>query len=160
MLTDIERRGLKAVVTLAVKEAGGQENCAGLGRIKRPAAFSDYGNRAVEDRHIPLDVAVEIDRFNSNGRLIRAAARLLGFLLIPMPRRDDRLTVVQAAVEVAKEGSEAIAAVAPYLSPDSRLPAPSASMRAHSLRQIDEAIEAMLNIRALLDPPQDDGGEQ
>ncbi len=80
------RTELKGVVKLAVVEAGGQENCANVsGRIRRAAAFSDYANAALDDRHIPLDVAVEIDAFNGNGRILKAAAALLGFVLFRLP---------------------------------------------------------------------------
>ncbi|MET3925576.1 phage regulatory CII family protein [Devosia sp. 2618] len=85
-LTSMFRRELKGVVKLAVVEAGGQENCANVsGRIVRAAAFSDYANPVVDDRHIPLDVAVELDAFNGNGRIIKAAARMLGFVLVRLP---------------------------------------------------------------------------
>lgn len=86
VITPLFRASLKGVVKLAVVEAGGQENCANVsGRIRRAAAFSDYANPALEDRHIPLDVAVELDSFNGNGRILSAAAALIGFVLVRLP---------------------------------------------------------------------------
>jgi len=161
MLNELERRGLKAVVSVAVKEAGGQENCTAISsRIRRAAAFSDYANVEHPARHIPLDVAIEIDRFNRNGRLVRAGARLLGYLLIPMPRPRMDGSKVEVLAATIKETGEAVAAIAPYLDEASnRLPSPS--HRCHTIRQIDEAIEALLAARARLDPPKsdDEGGE-
>lgn len=159
MLNDLERRGLKSVVRVAVKEAGGQENCAAVSsRIKRAAAFSDYGNDEVADRHIPLDVAVEIDRFNKNGRIVRAAARTLGFLLVAMPSRRVAGSTFDVLTTAIKEGSEGVAAVTPLLAAghDATL---SPARREHTITQIDEAIEAFLELRARLQPPADEGDE-
>jgi hypothetical protein len=81
------RTELKGVVKLAVVEAGGQENCANVSaRIKRAAAFSDYANPAIDDRHMPVDVALELDAFNGNGRIVGAMARALGFVLVRLPQ--------------------------------------------------------------------------
>lgn len=86
MIAPMFRTVLKGVVKLAVVEAGGQENCANVsGRIKRAAAFSDYANPALEDRHIPLDVALELDAFNGNGRILKAAVAMLGYVMVRLP---------------------------------------------------------------------------
>lgn len=86
MLKSMFRTELKGVVKLAVVEAGGQENCANVSsRIKRAAAFSDYANPAHDDRHIPLDVALELDAFNGNGRILKAAVAMLGFVMVRLP---------------------------------------------------------------------------
>lgn len=86
MLTDLERRMLKSVVGLAVKTAGGQENAVNVNsRIGRAAAFSDYANPLLEDRHCPIDVAVELDQFNPEPLVLRAMARLTGHVLVALP---------------------------------------------------------------------------
>lgn len=86
MIGPMFRTALKGVVKLAVVEAGGQENCANVsGRIKRAAAFSDYANPTLEDRHIPLDVALELDAFNGNGRILKAAVAMLGYVMVRLP---------------------------------------------------------------------------
>ncbi len=87
MLSHMFRTELKGVVKLAVVEAGGQENCANVStRIKRAAAFSDYANPGIEDRHLPIDVALELDGFNGNGRIVGAMARALGFVTVRLPQ--------------------------------------------------------------------------
>lgn len=86
MLSEIERRTLKTVVGHAVKTAGGQENAVNVNsRINRPAAFSDYANAALEDRHCPIDVAVELDQFNPEPLILKAMARLAGHAVVRLP---------------------------------------------------------------------------
>ena len=81
------RTELKGVVKLAITEAGGQENAANVsGRIKRHSAFSEYANADVADRVMPIDVAIELDAFNGNGRIVGAMARMLGFVLVRLPQ--------------------------------------------------------------------------
>lgn len=104
MLSHMFRTELKGVVKLAVVEAGGQENCANVSaRIKRAAAFSDYANPAIEDRHLPIDVALELDAFNGNGRIVGAMARALGFLLIRVPQGRGPAKVMEASGRSAQE---------------------------------------------------------
>ncbi len=87
MLSDLERKALKNIVGHAVKLAGGQENAVNVtSRISRAAAFSDYANLALDDRHCPIDVAVELDQFNPEPLILRTMARLAGQALIPLPR--------------------------------------------------------------------------
>jgi hypothetical protein len=77
MLDDLERRALKSVVGHAVKLAGGQDNAVNVNsRIGRAAAFSDYANHALTDRHCPIDVAIEIDQFNAEPLILKTMARL------------------------------------------------------------------------------------
>lgn len=155
MKDDLDFRGLKAVTRVAVKEAGGQENCAAISkRIQRPAAFSDYANPEIPERVIPLDVAIELDRFNKNGRLIRFAARMLGYLMVPMPRLKRAATTAEALAKVVKESSEAMASIAPFI--DQAHMKPSQTQRAYAIKQIDEMIEAGLEMRAMLEPPASD----
>lgn len=79
------RRGLKRVVKLAVHR-GGQEALASVsGRIRRAAAFSDYGNEDIPDRHMPIDVAVEVDLYNGRPLILTAMAKLLGCIVVSMP---------------------------------------------------------------------------
>lgn len=139
------RRELKGVVKLAVVEAGGQENCANISsRIRRPAAFSDYANLAVEERHIPLDVAVELDAFNGNGRLIRAAAGLLGFVLVRLPEVARGVTHLgRVTAQAMKECSDVFSRLAEALDDGHIDDAEMAGLE----REIDEAIEKLVKLK-------------
>lgn len=145
MLTQMFGREIKGVVKLAIVEAGGQENCANVsGRIKRAAAFSDYANPAIDDRHIPLDVALEIDAFNGNGRIIRAAARMLGFVLVRLPDavlNGSRLGRVGA--QALKETSDVFASLGEALD-DNVL---TADELPNFEQQVDEAIVMLVKLK-------------
>lgn len=137
MLSHTFRTELKGVVKLAVVEAGGQENCANVSqRIKRPAAFSDYANSAIDDRHLPVDVAIELDAFNGNGRIVGAMARLLGYMLVKLPQvvssgtRLGRLTG-----QAMKETADVFATLGDALDDHELSPAELANLET----QIDEA---------------------
>lgn len=79
------RRWLKKIVKGSVRKAG-QEALASIStRIQRAAAFSDYGNTELPDRHMPIDVAIEVDAYNGDQRIIEAMARLLGCIVVKLP---------------------------------------------------------------------------
>ncbi len=143
MLTSLDRLELMGVTKLAVKEAGGQENAVNVTRITRGATFSDYANPQRPEM-IPLDVAVEIDQFNGNARLVGKAADMLGCLVFRKPEIAPADTDEHGLLRVAKETTEAIATgwaarADGVVTPDER---------ATELTQIDEAIVALLELRA------------
>lgn len=143
MLTDLERRNLKARVGMAVKLAGGQDNAANVSaRIDRPATFSDYANPSVGNRHVPIDVAVEIDQFNGQPLIVGAAARMLGYELVHLPGTSRSMTALALSI---KEGAEAIAAISEMIDEGARTPGPD---RERIVREIDEAVRAFLEARA------------
>lgn len=145
MLTALDRKQLKGVVRLAVREAGGQENCANVsGRIDRAAAFSDYGNPEHDNRHMPIDVAVEIDQFNGNTRIVGALAHMLGQQLTPI-EADDVETDEHALLLTAKESTEAVATIWAAKA-DGVI---TRAERAEGTKQIDEAIRALHTLRAM-----------
>lgn len=144
-MSHLLRTRLKGVVRLAVTEAGGQENCANVSsRIRRAAAFSDYANPALDDRHIPLDVAVELDGFNGNGRIIGAAAAELGFLLVPVPQAPaGRAAMGREIARALKETSEVFVAMADALS-DGRI---SSDDSRRVATEIDEALARLAGLK-------------
>lgn len=104
------RTELKGVVKLAIAEAGGQENCANVsGRIRRHSAFSEYANIDVAERVMPIDVAVEIDAFNNNARIVSAMARQLGHVVVKAPAAALATCDVTALCRLATESAEAVA---------------------------------------------------
>lgn len=145
MLSLTFRRELKGVVKMAIADAGGQENCANVsGRIKRHVAFSEYANLSLDDRHIPLDVAVEVDAFNGNGRIIGAAARMLGFVLVKLPHvavSGSRLGRVTA--QAMKETSEVFSTLGDALEDDVLSPPELADLEGH----IDDAIVKLVKLK-------------
>jgi hypothetical protein len=150
MLIDLQRRGLKVIVGLAVKLAGGQENAVNVtSRIQRHATFSDYGNTRLPDRHVPIDVAVEIDQFNGKPLVVKAMAQLLGFWLTPIPSVAVTGSSMGALCCVAKEAGEAIAAISEFVDAGGTM---EADRKKKVVREVDDAIEALLAVRARLLP--------
>lgn len=158
MLTDLDRNGIKAKVGLAVKLAGGQENAANVTtRIARHATFSEYGNARLVDRHVPIDVAIEIDQFNGRPMIIAHAAALLGFKLVSLPSARIAGSEMGALVRLIKEAGEALTAISDRM---------SVGAQAHTvtdqavLKELDEMIEAALEVRERLSPmPEQEIGE-
>lgn len=144
MLTSLDRKALKGVVRLAVKEAGGQENAANVSdRITRPAAFSEYANLALDDRHMPIDVAVEIDQFNGNARIVTALAQLIGHQVIPLDEVLASDSDEAGLLASAKESTEAVATIWAAKA-DGVI---TAAERADGTKQINDAIRALLSLR-------------
>ena len=148
MLTRLQRDELKGIADVAFKKAGGNQACALISRIARVATFSDYVNVAIDDRSVPLDVAIDVDRYNLDRGgepwLIRAAAGLLGFMLVKAPEAGAQVSDVQGLISSAKESTEAIAAGWAARA-DGVI---TAEEQAQVCREFDEAIVAMLAARA------------
>jgi hypothetical protein len=145
MLSDLERRALKNVVGHAVKLAGGQENAVNVtSRISRAAAFSDYANAALEDRHCPIDVAIELDQFNVEPLILKTMARMTGQALIPLPRITASDTPLgRITGEAMKEVSDVFGTLGRQLE-DGTL---SAIEGPFLEREIDEAVEKLLALK-------------
>lgn len=151
MLIELQRRGLKVIVGLAVKLAGGQENAVNVtSRIQRHATFSDYGNTRLPDRHVPIDVAVEIDQFNGKPLIVRKMAELLGFWLTPIPSVEVSGSTMGALCRVAKEAGEAIAAISEFVDAGGTMESDRVKK---VVSEVDDAIEALLAVRSRLLPP-------
>jgi hypothetical protein len=145
VLTDLERRALKAVVGLAVKSAGGQENAVNVtSRISRPAAFSDYANAAIEDRHCPIDVAVELDQFNAEPVILKAMARMAGHALVRLP------AIAATDAPLARVSGRAMKEVADVFATLGRQLDDGVLDRAEGPqfdREVDEAVEMLLALQ-------------
>tara|TARA_Y100000815_G_scaffold169233_2_gene153585 strand:+ start:5164 stop:5616 length:453 start_codon:yes stop_codon:yes gene_type:complete len=76
-ITDQELRGLKTTVALALKAVGGGSAFQQATRVLAPE-LSKYSTHA-DERHMPIDIAVELDRLSGEPSVIRHAAGLLGF---------------------------------------------------------------------------------
>ena len=151
MLIDLQRKALKVMVGAAIKLAGGQENAVNVSsRITRHATFSDYGNTLLLERQCPIDVAVEIDQFNGRPLIIRKAAELLGYALVPLPGDKAAGSSVGALCRVTKETSEALAAISDYVDNGGT---PKPDMVRKTCSEIDDAVEALLAVRHRLAPP-------
>lgn len=141
------RTELKGVVKLAIAEAGGQENAANIsGRIKRHSAFSEYANAEVAERVMPIDVAVEIDAFNGNARIVGAMARQIGHVVVKAPAAALATCDVSALCRLATESAEAVAEFGKARADGVITPAEARDVR----RQLHEMVVAALELDARL----------
>lgn len=107
LIDDSERRRLKSITFSQISAVGGGEAFEPSTRVKQ-AALSNYGNKAVPDKFIPLDVAIELDRFAPAPLLIGTAAAMLGFRLEPIgPTASDVIGLADAQ-SVAKETGDVV----------------------------------------------------
>lgn len=153
-LSDDQRNTLKSFVRAAVKASGGQENARNVtGRVTRAASFSDYGNAAHFNRHMPIDIAVEVDMFNGDPSITRAMAELQGFALIPMPGGKLKGSVLGSLARAVKEAAESISVLSEALSFGGKL---LPHLRERAIREVEEAIVAAYEVLARLKAMRDE----
>jgi len=153
MLDELQRRTLKLRVHEAIRLAGGQENAVNVsGRIKRPTAFSEYGNPKEPDRHIPIDVAIEIDAFNPEPLITAAMAEQLGFGLVSLPGTRLRGSPMGALALAIKEAAESIAAVSDVTATGAEL---NPRRRDKAIKELRESVAASLEAIARLEQMRD-----
>lgn len=79
------QNALKTAVKQTVADLGGLDAAASCTRVGRSQLF-DYGNIGT-DKHIPVDVALDLEMISGNPRISRAMASAQGFELQPMEGR-------------------------------------------------------------------------
>lgn len=157
MLTDLERKALKGVVKLAVKEAGGQENAINVTtRITRAAAFSDYANPDLGDRHMPIDVAVELDQFNNKPTILSAMARMAGHVVVRLPEVVNANSALgRVTAEALKEVSDVFSTLGGQLADGVLTKVEGPYLES----EIDQAIEKLLALKLQARAVMDGGGK-
>lgn len=105
MLNSPEMLTLKAAQKRLVLASGGQEACAAVPgmRLKRHQSFNDFGNPALPERHMPIDVVATLERFGGSMEVTRCLADLNNCLLVPLPRGGDQGALAEATGRTAKE---------------------------------------------------------
>jgi hypothetical protein len=145
MLNALELIALKAAQRRLVMQAGGQEACVlvpGM-RLSRHQSFNDYGNPAMADKHMPLDVAATLERFTTP-EVTRVLARLCNHMLVPLPRAELSGTALGKSVATAlKETSEVFVAMAEAMGDGQLCAADVAKVG----REIEEAISRLAALK-------------
>lgn len=108
---------VKPATARASEDAGGDKVLAAVSsRISHGARFSEYSSFEFPNRVVPLDVAIEVDRFAlSQGKAAHHGnllAEELGMLLVPRPTGDLSHCDMAALCKISTESAEAIAAFA------------------------------------------------
>ena len=108
---------VKPATARASDDVGGDKVLAAVtSRIKHSARFSEYASFEQPNRVVPLDAAIEIDRYSlSQGRAPQHGnllAEELGMLLVPRPFGNLSDCDMAALCKISTESAEAIAAFA------------------------------------------------
>ncbi|RVD15417.1 MAG: hypothetical protein EOS73_32120 [Mesorhizobium sp.] len=136
LITDEELRRIKTLTSQAIKAVGGGDAFEPSTRVKQ-AALSNYGNNAVPDKFIPLDVAIELDRAAQAPLLLGGAARMLGYRLEPIDAPPATRVTMGDAQSVAKESSDVVNMLLALLASDKPL---DAADRQALMKEITEAM--------------------
>ena len=108
---------VKPATARASDDLGGDKVLAAVSsRITHSARFSEYASFEHPNRVVPLDAAIEVDRFALGRGLLPQHALLmakeLGMLLVPRPQGDLIDCDMAALCKISTESAEAIAAFA------------------------------------------------
>ncbi|MBZ9822316.1 hypothetical protein [Mesorhizobium sp. CA4] len=143
LTTDAERRHLKGLTRTVLAGVNGGDAFSPVTRVEK-AVLSKYGSISFPDHFIPLDVAVELDRFADAPTLIGGAAAMLGYRLVPTGDADDahQLTVADAQ-SVAKETSEVVTLLLTLLASGKKL---DAADRQSVMKEVVEAKASLYRV--------------
>ncbi|MAY63974.1 MAG: hypothetical protein CML29_17360 [Rhizobiales bacterium] len=140
-ITEQEAAGLKTVVGLAVKAVGGGAIFQGATRVLAPE-LSKYASRA-DERHMPIDVAIDLDRVSGEPSVTRHMAGLLGYDLKPRERAPGVMPDAQAMASATSECLDVFRVWAEALADDGEI---SHAERVAIQREIQQAIRALTDI--------------
>lgn len=139
---DAELRRLKAATAEAVKLSGGSQ-FESRTRVRR-AALSKYGARpgatTEPDAYMPLDVALELDRYNGAPLIAATLAGMLGYRLVPEAQAEAEELQLSDAAAIAKETGDVVNALLAVLTAGKEI---SAADRQAILKEITEAKQAL-----------------
>lgn len=145
LTTDAERRHLKGLTKAVLAGVNGGDAFAPSTRVEK-AALSKYGSNSFPDHFIPLDVAIELDRFADAPALIGAAAAMLGFRLVPAAEVAEAELCVADAQSVAKEAGDVVNLLLTLLANGKRL---DAADRRDLLKEVTECKASLYRISKL-----------
>lgn len=147
--TEDQRRALKIAAKIVVNLLGGGREAARL-TVVDPSMLSLYGAVHEADRHMRLDVALDLDLAAGEPHVARALAAAQGFHLVRDGEADGdaaRLVTIADLARLQKEASEAKLSLISVLDQsDGR--APTGAMRASVLKELADLRQAIAAIEA------------
>ncbi|NMG39836.1 hypothetical protein GRZ55_11330 [Chelativorans sp. ZYF759] len=108
--TPQERRALSMSVRRAAKLGGGAASVQHMTRVGE-ADLSRYGAPEQDDRHCPIDVAVDLDRMAGGPVVVAAMATLLGYRLVAEARPANGDLCLREIARIGSESAEVVAAI-------------------------------------------------
>lgn len=101
---------IKAAVKLAVAMAGGPNAASAFTRVNA-SHLSQCGNDR-EPSNVALDVALDLDKKNSDPVILRAYAGLLGYDIVQRePSKEDGKQIIAQAGDVAEQSGELVSEI-------------------------------------------------
>lgn len=110
----MSREGLKTGVAVLLKRVGGLEAAASATRVG-VSKLSEYQSRRMEDRHMPVDVVLDLEAIAGEPLVTAALARAAGYRLVRIEAGEtgDVVSPVQAVTRDAGElAAQLMAAIA------------------------------------------------
>lgn len=146
--SDHDRLALKAAVRLALKRVGGGDCFCHATRVGAPA-LSNYANANRDDSHMPLDVALDLDRDAGAPIIAGALARMNGYRLVPLQASGGDQPDLGDIAVIARETGDVVSALATALADGGVDSREAADIR----REIEEANAALNRLAAKLTGP-------
>ena len=138
---------LKAAVRSLLHAAGGEARAAELCRVSK-STLSEYGNPRYPDRHIPVDVALDLERATGDMAVTGHMATEHNAILLQLPPDEggeepwiDHLT------RIGKEAGDVFHRTGEYLADDGIIDEREAQVL---LRELDELLSATAAMRAVV----------
>lgn len=147
-----DRQALKVAFGRLVRSVGGQEAAVQFTRFTRHQALSDFANPSAEhaQRFAPIDAVADLEAISHGTAghpvVTRQLARLAGYALVPLPRpRGEAADFAGHLQAIIRESADVTMDLSLHLQK-----APGPEEAAKLIAETDEAIQALVELRAVL----------
>lgn len=134
---------LKTAVRALLHACGGEARAAERCRVSK-STLSEYGNPGHPDRHMPVDVALDLERACGAMPVTEHMARAHGAVLLKLAAGDGSAPWLTYLTKIGKEASDVFNRASEFLV-DSDIDEAEAP---HLLRELDELLAASAAMRA------------
>jgi DNA-binding transcriptional regulator YdaS (Cro superfamily) len=134
----------KAAVRALLHALGGEEKAAALCRVSK-STLSEYANPRHGDRHIPVDVALELERAAEVMPVSEHMAAEHNAVLLQLPDVEAETVWLDHLTKIGKEAGDVFHRAGEYLADDGQISAQEAPIL---LREVDELLAAVAAMRA------------
>lgn len=134
----------KAAVRALLHALGGEQKAAAQCRVSK-STLSEYGNPRYPDRHMPVDVAVELEKAAGVMPVTEHMAAEHDTVLLKLPEGDAEPEWLDHLTTIGKEAGEVFHRAGEYLADDGEITAQEAPIL---LRELDELLGAVAAMRS------------
>ena len=135
---------IKTAVRALLHAVGGEAKAAEACRVSK-STLSEYANPRHVDRHMPLDVVLELEKATGETPVTEHLAAEHNSILLRLPDADGELEWLDYLAAIGKEASDVFARTGEYLANDGVIDAIEAQVL---LREVDELLAAVAGMRA------------